>query len=48
MLWSAVAVILVAWLAGLLLHVGPVVNLLLVVAAVLLVAQALNEGEAPR
>ncbi len=48
MLWTAVAVVLVAWLVGLLLRIGPVVNLLLVVAAVLLVAQALNEREAGR
>jgi hypothetical protein len=46
MLWTAVAVVLVAWLVGLLVQIGPVVNLLLVVAAVLLVAQALNEREA--
>jgi hypothetical protein len=48
MLWTAVAFVLVAWLVGLLLRIGPVVNLLLVVAAVLLVAQALNEREAGR
>ena len=48
MLWTAVALVLVAWLVGLLLRIGPVVNLLLVVAAVLLVAQALNEREAGR
>jgi hypothetical protein len=48
MLWTAVAIVLVAWLVGLLLRIGPVVNLLLVVAAVLLVAQALNEREAGR
>jgi hypothetical protein len=48
MLWTTVALVLVAWLVGLLLRIGPVVNLLLVVAAVLLVAQALNEREAGR
>jgi hypothetical protein len=48
MLWTAVALVLVAWLIGLLLRIGPVVNLLLVVAGVLLVAQALNERAARR
>ena len=46
MLWIAVAVLLVAWLAGLLLSLGPLVNLLLVAAAVLLVAQVINERDA--
>jgi hypothetical protein len=45
MIWIAVAVALVAWLAGLLLQVGPLVNLLLVLAAVLLVIQVINERE---
>lgn len=43
MLWVAIAVLLVAWLAGLLLQLGPLVNLLLVAAAVLLVAQVIRE-----
>ena len=46
MLWVAIAVLLVAWLAGLLLAMGPLVNLLLVAAAVLLVAQVINERDA--
>jgi hypothetical protein len=46
MLWTALAVLLVAWLVGLLLQWGPLVNLLLVAAAVLLVVQLLNERRA--
>lgn len=46
MLWVAVAVLLVLWLAGLLLSLGPLVNLLLVAAAVLLVAQVIRERDA--
>ncbi len=46
MLWVAIAALLVAWLAGLLLALGPLVNLLLVAAAVLLVAQVINERDA--
>lgn len=46
MLWVAIAVLLVAWLGGLLLMLGPLVNLLLVAAAVLLVAQVINERDA--
>ena len=45
MIWIGVAVALVLWLAGLLLQIGPIVNLLLVVAAVLLVVQVINERE---
>jgi hypothetical protein len=45
MIWVAIAVALVLWLAGLLLQVGPLVNLLLVLAAVLLVVQVINERE---
>jgi len=45
-IWTAVAIVLVLWFAGLLLAWGPLVNLLLVVAAVLLVVQLLNEREA--
>jgi type IV secretory pathway VirB3-like protein len=46
MIWTAVAVVLVLWFIGLILVWGPVVNLLLVVAAVLLVVQLLREREA--
>lgn len=46
MIWTAVAVVLVAWFVGLVLQLGPLVNLLLVVAAVLLVIQVINEREA--
>lgn len=45
MLWSSLAVVLLLWLAGLLLRIGPLVNLLLVVAAVLLVIELINERE---
>lgn len=45
MLWTVVAIVLVLWLVGLLVQIGPIVNLLLVLAAVLLVAQALNERQ---
>jgi 4-hydroxybenzoate polyprenyltransferase len=45
MIWIAVAAALVLWLAGLLLQIGPLVNLLLVLAAVLLVIQVINERE---
>lgn len=47
MLWIAVAVALVLWLIGLIAQLGPLVNLLLVVAAVLLVVQTINERERP-
>lgn len=49
MIWVAIAVVLVAWFAGLLLQLGPLVNLLLVIAAVLLSVQVINEreGDAP-
>ena len=47
MIWIAVAVLLVLWLAGLLLQLGPLVNLLLVAAAVLLVAEVIRERGAP-
>jgi hypothetical protein len=40
------AVVLVLWLIGLILQLGPLVNLLLVLAAVLLVVQVINEREA--
>jgi hypothetical protein len=45
MIWVAIAVSLVAWFIGLLLQWGPLVDLLLVVAAVLLVVQVINERE---
>lgn len=45
MIWIAVAVALVLWLVGLLAQIGPIVNLLLVAAAVLLVVQVINERE---
>ncbi|HEY8177525.1 MAG TPA: DUF5670 family protein [Candidatus Limnocylindria bacterium] len=46
MIWTLIAITLVAWFIGLLLQWGPLVNLLLVVAAVLLVVQLINEREA--
>lgn len=46
MIWTAVAIVLVLWFVGLLLAWGPLVNLLLVLAAVLLVVQLLKEREA--
>ena len=46
MIWTLIAVTLVAWFVGLILQWGPLVNLLLVVAAVLLVVQLINEREA--
>ena len=45
MIWTLIAIALVAWFVGLLLQVGPLVNLLLVAAAVLLVVQLINERE---
>ena len=45
MIWVAIAAVLVLWLAGLLANLGPLVNLLLVAAAVLLVAQVVNERD---
>ena len=45
MIWTAIAVTLVVWFVGLLLQLGPLVNLLLVVAAVLLVVQVINERQ---
>jgi hypothetical protein len=45
MIWTLIAVVLLAWFIGLLLQWGPLVNLLLVAAAVLLVVQLLNERE---
>ena len=46
MICTLIAITLVAWFIGLLLQWGPLVNLLLVVAAVLLVVQLINEREA--
>jgi hypothetical protein len=45
MIWTLIAIVLVAWFVGLLLQVGALVNLLLVAAAVLLVVQLINERE---
>ena len=45
MIWTAVAVVLILWFIGLLLAWGPLVNLLLVAAAVLLVVQLINERQ---
>lgn len=46
MMWTAIAAVLVLWFVGLLLDWGPLVNLLLVAAAVLLVMQLIREREA--
>ncbi|HEX6654801.1 MAG TPA: DUF5670 family protein [Candidatus Limnocylindria bacterium] len=46
MIWILIAVVLLAWFIGLLVQAGALVNLLLVVAAVLLVVQLINEREA--
>jgi type IV secretory pathway VirB3-like protein len=45
MMWTAIAAVLVLWFIGLILVWGPLVNLLLVAAAVLLVVQLINERE---
>ena len=45
MIWAGTAVLLVAWFAGLLLVHDPIVNLLLLGAAGLLVAQLIDERE---
>jgi len=45
MIWVAIAGALVLWLAGLLANLGPLANLLLVAAAILLVAQVVNERD---
>jgi hypothetical protein len=45
-IWTLIAIVLVAWFIGLLMSIGPLVNLLLVAAAVLLVVQLINEREA--
>jgi hypothetical protein len=46
MIWTLIAIALLAWFFGLLLQLGALVNLLLVAAAVLLVVQLVNEREA--
>jgi hypothetical protein len=46
MIWVLTALLLLAWFIGLMLTWGPLVNLLLVAAAVLLVIQLINEREA--
>jgi hypothetical protein len=46
MIWILTAAVLLAWFIGLLLAWGPLVNLLLVAAAVLLVIQLIGEREA--
>lgn len=43
MIWIATAVALVLWLAGVILRLGQWVNLFLLVAAVLLVYQVIEE-----
>jgi hypothetical protein len=45
MIWVAIAAAQVLWLAGVLANLGPLVNLLLVAAAILLVAQVVNERD---
>ena len=46
-IWVITALVLVLWLVGLLLRIGQWVNVLLVVAAVLLVVQLINERNRP-
>lgn len=46
MIWIATATALVLWLAGVILGLGQWVNLLLLVAAVLLVYQVIEERRA--
>ena len=43
MIWVATAVALLLWLAGVILRLGQWVNLLLLIAAVLLVYQVIEE-----
>ena len=43
MIWVATAIALVLWLAGVIMRLGQWVNLLLLVAAVLLVYQVIEE-----
>jgi len=46
-IWVATAVALVLWLAGVILRVGQWINLLLLLAAVLLVYQVIEERRPP-
>jgi len=48
MIWVATALALVLWLAGVILRLGQWVNLLLLVAAVLLVYQVIEERRTPK
>ena len=43
MIWTIIAVALVLWLVGVILRVGQWVNLLLVLAAVLIVYQVIDD-----
>ena len=45
MIWAGVVVLLLGWLIGLLLMVGPIVNLLLAAVGVLLVIQVIRERD---
>jgi hypothetical protein len=45
MIWILAALMLIAWFIGLILAWGPLVNLLLAAAAVLLVVQLINEQQ---
>ncbi len=47
MIWIATALALVLWLAGVILRLGQWVNLLLLLAAVLLVYQVIEERRQP-
>ena len=46
-LWVVFAAVIIVWLLGLLAGIGPIVNLLLVVAAVIVLAQYLGETPGP-
>jgi hypothetical protein len=45
MIWAAIAVLLVAWLIGLLAMVGPVVHLLLVAVGALLIVAVIRQRD---
>ena len=47
MIWVAIAVTLVVWLAGVILRLGQWVNLFLLLAAVLMVYQVIEERRSP-
>ena len=47
MIWVATATALVLWLAGVILRLGQWVNLLLLLAAVLLVYQVIEQRRSP-